>query len=267
MRAQLDLGAIAEGDVLAQQAALAQIEATLPPLLKGLDQQHDLLAALTGQLPGDAPDTTLVLDQLRMPAEIPVGVPSELVQHRPDVRAAQAQLHAATAEVGVAIANMLPQITITGQIGNVATQGTQVFSDMNEFWTLGASLSQTLFAGGTLYHKERAARAGIDIAGAQYRQAVLTAFQNVADALRALAADADAVTLEERGFQASSASLEIAKQQYGLGAVGYLALVSAQQTYQQAAIGRAQALMNRYSDAAALFQALGGSAPDPQNSH
>ena len=263
MRAQLDLGAIAEADVLAQEAALALIEATLPPLRKALDQQHDLLAALTGQLPGDAPDVQLELDQLKLP-QIPVGVPSQLVERRPDVRAAEAQLHAATAAVGVAIANMLPQITLTGQIGNVATNGSQVFSGMNEFWTVGASLTQTLFAGGTLYHKERAARAGIDIAGAQYRQAVLTAFQNVADALRALAADADAVQLQERAYKASSASLEITRQQFALGAVSYLALINAQQSYQQAIIGRAQALMNRYADTAALCQALGGSAPPPQ---
>ncbi len=263
MHAQLDLGAIAEADVLAQQAALAQIEATLPPLRKALDQQHDALAALTGRLPGDAADIPLELDQLKMPIEIPVGIPSQLVERRPDVRAAGAQLHAATASVGVAIANMLPQITITGQLGNVATEGSQVFAGMNEFWTIGASLSQTLFAGGTLYHKERAARAGVDIAGAQYRQAVLTAFQNVADALRALAADADAVALQERAYQASSASLGITRQQYGLGAVSYLALVSAQQAFQQAVIGRAQALMNRYADTAALYQALGGSAPEP----
>jgi NodT family efflux transporter outer membrane factor (OMF) lipoprotein len=262
MHAQLDLGAIAEADVLAQEAALAQIEATLPPLQKAMDQQHDLLAALTGQLPGDASDVPIELDQLQLPAELPVGVPSRLVELRPDVRAAEAQLHSATAAVGVAIANMLPQITLTGQIGNVATNGSQIFSGMNEFWTAGASLTQTLFAGGTLYHKERAARAGIDIAGAQYRQAVLTAFQNVADALRALAADADAVRLQERAYQASSASLEITRQQFGLGAVSYLALINAQQSYQQAIIGRAQALMNRYADTAALCQALGGSAPE-----
>jgi NodT family efflux transporter outer membrane factor (OMF) lipoprotein len=266
MQAQLDLGAIAEADVLAQEAALALIEATLPPLRKALDQQHDLLAALTGQLPGDAPDVQLELDQLKLPTQTPVGVPSQLVERRPDVRAAEAQLHAATAAVGVAIANMLPQITLTGQIGNVATNGSQVFSGMNEFWTVGASLTQTLFAGGTLYHKERAARAGIDIAGAQYRQAVLTAFQNVADALRALAADADAVQLQERAYNASSASLEITRQQFALGAVSYLALINAQQSYQQAIIGRSQALMNRYADTAALYQALGGSAPSPQKS-
>jgi outer membrane protein TolC len=193
-----------------------------------------------------------------MPAEIPVGLPSQLVERRPDVHAAEARLHAATAGVGVAIADMLPQITITGQLGNVASQGSQVFAGMNEFWTIGASLTQTLFAGGTLYHRERAA---------QYRQAVLTAFQNVADSLRALANDAEALTLEQRAFDASSAALAIAKQQYQLGSVSYLALISAQQSYQQAIVGRAEALMNRYSDTAALYQSLGGSAPLPKNSH
>jgi NodT family efflux transporter outer membrane factor (OMF) lipoprotein len=263
MRKELDLGAIAEADVLAQDAALAQIEATLPPLQKSLDQQHDMLAVLTGQLPGDAPVSPLELDQLTLPSQIPVGVPAQLVERRPDVRAAEAQLHAATAAVGIAIANMLPQITLSGAIGNVATQTNQMFTGMNEFWTVGASLSQTLFAGGTLLHRERAARAGVDIAGAQYRLAVLTAFQNVADALRALAADGDAVRAQERAYTAATASLAIARQQFDLGAVSYLALLIAQQTYQQAVIGRAQALMNRYIDTAALYQALGGSAPAP----
>lgn len=263
MRQELDLGAIAESDVLAQDAALAQIETTLPPLQKSLDQQHDLLAALTGRLPGDAPISQIELDQLALPAEIPIGVPSQLVERRPDVRAAEAQLHAATAAVGVAIANMLPQITLSGAIGNVATQTNQIFAGSTEFWTLGASLSQTLFQGGTLYHRERAARAGVDIAGAQYRAAVLTAFQNVADALRALTSDGDAVRAQERAYTVATDSLAIVRQQFDLGAVSYVALLNAQQTYQQAIIGRAQALTNRYADTAALYQALGGAAPAP----
>jgi NodT family efflux transporter outer membrane factor (OMF) lipoprotein len=265
MRHQLELGSIAEADMLAQDAALAQIEATLPPLQKSLDQQHDMLAVLTGQLPSEAPLDSVQLDQLTLPTQIPLGVPSRLVERRPDVRAAEAQLHAATAAVGVAIANMLPQITLSGSIGNVATQTGQIFSGMTEFWTAGASLSQTLFAGGTLYHRERAARAALDIAGAQYRLAVLTAFQNVADALRTLAADADALRAQQRAYDAAAASLAIARQQFTLGAVGYLALLNAQQTYQQAVIGRAQALMNRYADTAALYQALGGNAPAPHS--
>jgi NodT family efflux transporter outer membrane factor (OMF) lipoprotein len=261
MRRELELGALAGADVLAQEAALAQIEATLPPLQKSLDQQHNMLAVLTGQLPGDAPISAIRLDQLTLPASIPIGVPAQLVERRPDVRAADAQLHAATAAVGVAIANMLPNITLTGTIGNTSTQLSSLFTNYTEFWTAGASLTQTLFAGGALYHRERAARAGLDVAGAQYRAAVLTAFQNVADSLRALAADADAVRAEDRAYNASLASLNIARQQFDLGAVSYLALLNAQQLYQQAVIGRAQAQMNRYADTAALFQALGGSAP------
>jgi NodT family efflux transporter outer membrane factor (OMF) lipoprotein len=261
MRRELELGAIAEADVYAQDAALANLEATLPPLQKSLDAQHDMLAALTGKLPADLPATHIELDQLTLPTEIPLGVPAELVERRPDVRAAEAQLHAATAQVGVAIANMLPQITLTGALGNTSTQAADLFKNYTEFWTLGASLSQTLFSGGTLYHRERAARAGLDLAGAQYRSAVLTAFQNVADALRALASDADASRAQERAYQASLASLTIAHQQFDLGAVSYLSLLTAEQTYQQAIVGRAQAQTNRYADTAALFEALGGRAP------
>jgi len=262
MRRELELGAIAEADTLAQDAALANLEATLPPLQKSLDQQHDMLAALTGKLPSELPATHIELEALALPTEIPLGVPAQLIERRPDVRAAEAQLHAATAQVGVAIANMLPQITLTGALGNTATATQDLFKSYTEFWTAGASLSQTLFAGGTLYHRERAARAGMDLAGAQYRSAVLTAFQNVADALRALASDSDAVRAEERAYQASAASLKIAHQQFDLGAVSYLSLLTAEQTYQQAIVGRAQAQTNRYADTAALFEALGGRAPD-----
>jgi NodT family efflux transporter outer membrane factor (OMF) lipoprotein len=265
MRHELELGAIAEADVLAQDAALAQIEASLPPLQKSLDQQQDMLAVLTGHLPAQAPANHIELASLTLPGNIPIGVPAQLVERRPDVRAAEAQLHAATAAVGVAVANMLPQITLSGALGNVATESSQIFAGMTEFWTVGASLSQTLFQGGTLYHRERAARAGIDIAGAQYRLAVLTAFQNVADSLRALSADEDSVRSQERAYSTASASLAIVRQQFDLGAVSYLALLSAQQTYQQAIIGRAQALTNRYADTAALYQALGGSAPPPHS--
>lgn len=261
MRRALALGAIAEADVLAQDAALAQVEATLPPLQKSLDQQQDMLVALTGQLPGEAPVSELRLDQLTLPLAIPVGVPAQLVERRPDVRAAEAQLHAATAEVGVAIANMLPQIALTGSIGNASTSVSSLFTSLTQFWSAGASLTQTLFAGGALNHRERAARAALDAAGAQYRTAVLTAFQNVADSLRALAADQDAVQAEEYAYRASLASLEIARRQVELGAVSYLVLLNAEQTFQQALIGRAQALTSRYADTAALFLALGGSAP------
>jgi NodT family efflux transporter outer membrane factor (OMF) lipoprotein len=259
LRRELELGAIAEGDVFAQEAALAQLEATLPPLHRQLETARDSLAALTGHLPADFKPVRFELDQLLLPADLPLGVPSQLVERRPDVRAAEAQLHAATAQVGVAIANMLPQVTITGSIGSTATAMGDLFKSGTGFWSAGASLSQTLFAGGTLIHHKRAADAALDQAGALYRTAVLTAFQNVADALHALDADADALGAAVRAESAAQKSLDVVRHQLELGSVSYLALVTAEQSYQQALILAVQARANRYADTAALFQALGGS--------
>jgi NodT family efflux transporter outer membrane factor (OMF) lipoprotein len=258
LRRELELGAIAEADVYAQDAALAQLEATLPPLNKQLHQTRDQLAVLTGRLPADFTPARFTLAQLSLPTDLPLGVPSQLVERRPDVRAAEAQLHAATAQVGVAIANLLPQLTITGDIGSTASLFTDLFKPGTGFWNLGAHASQTLFAGGTLVHRKRAADAALDQAAAQYRVAVLTAFQNVADALHALDSDADALSAASRAEDAAQKSLDVARHQLELGSVSYLALVNAEQAYQQAVVSLAQARSNRYADTAALFQALGG---------
>jgi NodT family efflux transporter outer membrane factor (OMF) lipoprotein len=259
LRRELELGAIAEGDVFAQEAVLAQLEATLPPLHRQLQSSRDLLAVLTGHLPADFKPVRFELDQLSLPTDLPLGVPSQLVERRPDVRAAEAQLHAATAQVGVAIASLLPQVTITGNIGSSATAMGDLFKSGTGFWSAGASLTQTLFAGGTLIHRKRAADAALDQAGALYRSAVLTAFQNAADALHALDTDADALSAAARAESAAQKSLEVVRHQLELGSVSYLALVNAEQTYQQALISSVQARANRYADTAALFQALGGS--------
>jgi NodT family efflux transporter outer membrane factor (OMF) lipoprotein len=266
LRRELTLGAVAEADVYAQDAALAQLEATLPSLNKQLHQARDQLAALCGHLPGDFKLVHFELDQLTLPTDLPVGVASQLVERRPDVRAAEAQLHAATAQVGVAIANLLPQITITGNIGSTAPTFAELFKPGTGFWSIGANAAQTLFAGGTLIHRKRAADAALDQAAAQYRSAVLTAFQNVADALHALDCDADALNAASRAEQAAQKSLGVAHHQLELGSVSYLALVSSQQTYDQALVSLAQARANRYADTAALFQALGG-AIDPSDAH
>jgi NodT family efflux transporter outer membrane factor (OMF) lipoprotein len=259
LRRELELGAIAEGDVFAQEAALAQLEATLPPLNRQLQQVRDSLAALTGRLPADLEPGRLELDQLVLPTDLPLGIPSQLVDRRPDVRAAEAQLHAATAQVGVATANLLPQLTITGDIGSSATAMRDLFKAGTGFWSVGANATQTLFAGGTLLHRKRAADAALDQAGAMYQSAVLTAFQNVADALHALDTDADALNASSRAMSASQKSLDVVRHQLELGSVGYLALLNAEQSYQQAVVSLAQARANRYADTAALFQALGGS--------
>jgi NodT family efflux transporter outer membrane factor (OMF) lipoprotein len=199
------------------------------------------------------------LDQLVLPADLPLGVPSQLVERRPDVRAAEAQLHSATAQVGVATANLLPQVTITGNLGSSATLMSDLFKPGTGFWTIGANAAQTLFAGGTLVHRKRAAEQALEQAAAMYRLAVLTAFQNVADALHALETDADALNAASRTAEAAQKSLDVVHHQLELGSVNYLALVGAEQTYQQAVVGLVQARANRYADTAALFQALGGS--------
>jgi NodT family efflux transporter outer membrane factor (OMF) lipoprotein len=259
LRRELELGAVAEGDVYAQEAALAQLETTLPPLRRQLQVARDALAVLTGRVPADYTPVRFELDQLVLPTDLPLGVPSQLVERRPDVRAAEAQLHAATAQVGVAIASLLPQVTITGDVGSSATAMGDLFKAGTGFWTVGASLTQTLFEGGTLIHRKRAADAALDQAGALYRSAVLTAFQNVADALHALATDADALAAASRAEEAAQKSLDVVRRQLALGSISYLALINAEQTYQQAQISLTQARANRYADTAALFQALGGS--------
>jgi len=244
--------------VVAQEATLAQAQATLPGLRKQLAQQRDLLARLAGRFPSEEPAARFELSSLQLPQELPVSLPSKLVEQRPDVRSAEAQLHGASAQVGVALVNMLPQITLSATSGTTATEIGQLFSPGTVFWSVGASLTQTLLAGGTLLHRKRAAEAALDQVGAQYRSTVLTAFQNVADTLRALQYDADAVKAQAAAEHAAGESLELARQALQLGSISYLSLLNAEQTYQQALINLAQAQGNRYADTAALFQALGG---------
>jgi NodT family efflux transporter outer membrane factor (OMF) lipoprotein len=264
MRRQFELGSIAEAVVYAEESALAALEATLPPLARQLALTEDQLAVLTGRLPADQTPSPLKLDDLTLPADLPLGVPSQLVERRPDVRAAEAQLHAATAAVGVAVANLLPQISITGNLGSSATATGDLFKAGTGFWSIGASLTQTLFAGGQLVHRKRAAEAAMDQAGATYQSTVLTAFQNVADALHALETDGAALSAASRAEVAARNTLNVVRHQVELGSVNYLALLSAQQAYEQALVNAIQARAGRYADTAALFQALGGAvAPLP----
>jgi NodT family efflux transporter outer membrane factor (OMF) lipoprotein len=258
LRHSLSLGAVAEIDVASQETALAQAEATLAPLRHQLEVQRHQLAVLTGHVPAEPPAVTLELDRLQLPQEIPISVPSRLVEHRPDVLAAEAQLHAATAQVGVAIADMLPQLTLTGSAGTTATIMADLFKDGTRFWSGGASLTQTLFEGGTLWHKTRAAEAALDQAGATYRATVLTAFQNVADTLHALTSDAETLQAYSHAAQAAENAFRITRRQLDLGSVNYLALLVAEQNYLQTQVSLIGARMNRLADTAALFQALGG---------
>jgi NodT family efflux transporter outer membrane factor (OMF) lipoprotein len=258
LKRQYELGSIAMTDVMAQEAALATDESGVPALRKQVEKARHSLATLVGHFPSECAAEHFELTSLRLPAELPVTVPARLVRQRPDILAAEAQMHSASAGVGVAIANLLPQITLTGSQGGASTQFGQLLAGGNTFWAGGASLTQTLFAGGALLHEERAARAALDQAGAQYRAVVLTAFQNVADTLTALQLDAQALDASVRSERAAQDSLMTVRHNVELGSVGYLALLNAQQTYQQAVLNLAQAQADRYTDTAALFQALGG---------
>jgi NodT family efflux transporter outer membrane factor (OMF) lipoprotein len=258
VRNQFDAGAASRTDVLTQQSAVAAAEATLPPLQKQLEQQRHVLLALIGRFPNDARNDHLTLASLRLPTDLPVSLPSQLVEQRPDVRAAQTQLHQASAQIGVAIANRLPQFTLTGDYGSAAVTTAALFTPGALIWSAAASGTQPLFHGFTLLHQQRAAEAAYDQAGAQYRSTVLAAFQNVADALRALQFDAATLKAQRAALRDASETLDLARGQYRLGAITYLILLNAQNSYQQALLAVVQAQAARYADTAALFQALGG---------
>jgi NodT family efflux transporter outer membrane factor (OMF) lipoprotein len=216
------------------------------------------LAVLVGRFPSQSPPQKLALSDLQLPQDLPVSLPSALVEQRPDVRQAEANLHAASAQIGIAVANRLPNIQLTANAGSTALAIGQLFTPGTGFWTLGASLAAPLFDGGTLLHQERAARAGYEQAAQQYRSVVLGAFQNVADTLVALDQDAEALKAAAAAADAAKTTLEIAQRQVKDGYAGYLALLNAEQAYQQARITLVQAQASRYADTAALFQALGG---------
>jgi NodT family efflux transporter outer membrane factor (OMF) lipoprotein len=258
LRQQFELGGTSRAAVLAQEATLAQTRATLPPLQKQLAQQRNLLSVLAGRFPSDEPAETFDLAGLMLPQNLPLSLPSKLIEQRPDVRSAEETLHSASAQVGVATAAMLPQITLTGSWGRTATQPSGLGNPANAVWSYAAGLAQPLFRGGELLHQKRAAVAAFDSAAAQYRNTVLTAFQNVADTLRALDADANALSAQVEAERSALDSLTLSQQQFQLGAITYTSLLNAEQTYQQAHINLVQAQANRFSDTAALFQALGG---------
>jgi NodT family efflux transporter outer membrane factor (OMF) lipoprotein len=198
------------------------------------------------------------LATLKLPEKLPVSLPSKLVEQRPDVRAAEASLHAASAEIGVATANMLPQFPLTGDVGSDAATIAGLFTPGTGIWSLAAGITQPIFHGGTLLHQKRASEAAYDEAAAEYRKTVLTAFQNVADSLHALKSDAEALKAQAEAERAAADSLKLSEQQYKDGAISYLTLLTAEQAEQQTKVALVQAEALRFADTAALFSALGG---------
>jgi NodT family efflux transporter outer membrane factor (OMF) lipoprotein len=258
LRYQSDKGYASGLDVAAQESQLAQFAATLPPLVKQEAQLRDQLAVLAGRFPSEAPMLNFDLSTLQLPEDLPVSLPSALVAQRPDVLQAEANLHDASAKIGIATANRLPNIQLMANAGSSAAQMSQLFTGGTGFWGIGASLTAPIFQGGTLLHQQRAAKAAYEQAAEQYRSTVLTAFQNVADTLTALQQDAEAVKAAAEAADAAKVTLDLAQRQWQTGYANYLGLLSAQQAYQQTRVALISAQANRFADTAALFQALGG---------
>lgn len=255
---QFQLGGVARSEVLAQRAQVAQTRTGLPPLEKALAQTRNQLAVYAGKFPSEAALPEFDLEKLHLPQELPLSLPSSLVRQRPDIRASEELLHAASAQVGVATANLYPQITLSAGLGAQAGSLEHLLTSGTPIWSLGAGLLQPVFHGGELTAKRRAAVAAFDQASAQYRGIVLQAFQNVADVLQALDSDAHTLRAQVDAEKAARDTFEVTQQQFRFGAVSYLLLLNAQRQHQQARISLVQAQAARFADSAALFQAMGG---------
>ena len=251
-------GQVAGADVAAQALALTQAEAALPPLRKALGQEEDLVAALVGKLPGDAPWLELKLEDLSLPTSLPVSLPSHLVDQRPDIRAAEANLHAATAAVGAAEADRLPDLELNGSFGGASTTLADLLLHSNQAWSIAGGITQPLFHGGALLHKQKAAEAALDQARAQYRSTVIAAFQNVSDVLQAIDGDGAAYATAARTEEAARQALAIGEARTRQGAISGVDVLVLEQAREAAVASRVQMQAARYADSVALFQALGG---------
>ena len=255
---RLELGGVSRADVLSQQSTLASALATLPPLRKQLEQQRDQLAAYLGVAPSQVGGAPVELGALTLPADLPTAVPSQIVAQRPDVRAYAAEVHSASANVGVAVANMLPQLSLTGSYGREGTNLSDLFTPSGLVWSLAATLTQPIFEGGTLRAKRRAADAALAVAAANYSATVASAFQDVANAISAVVHDAETLQADTEAERASDASLALTRGQYQAGGTTYVAVLQAEQSYQNARLTLVAAQAARFTDSVALFQALGG---------
>ena len=264
MRRQQSLGAIGVAPILVQEGLIAQTRASLPALQKSWELVKSQIAVLSGALPNEKEYESIRISDLHLPTQLPTSLPSQLIGHRPDILASQASLNQAVAALGLAKANLYPQINLTGNIGSTATLSNNLFSTPWSFWTLGAGLSAPIFNGGALNAKVSAAKAGYEGAYYQYKSTVLNAFENVSDALNAVHFDSQSLQLISQSEQIAKKSLTLSQNQYQLGAINIMTLLDAQRTYAQARLNLISAQANRFADTVALIQAMGGAAWDPQ---
>jgi NodT family efflux transporter outer membrane factor (OMF) lipoprotein len=252
------LGAVSDADVQLQKAQLAQTLATLPPLQKARAQGRNQLMAYLGRLPSQDKGVSVRLDALQLPRDLPVTVPSLLVRQRPDIRAAESQVHQASANVGVATANMLPNLTLSASAGSQALALSALYGPQTAAWSLAASVAGPIFDAGSLFHTKESKVAALEQASAQYRYTVITAFQNVADSLRAIQFDAALLKAQVDAENAAAESLKLSQAQFKAGSGTLLNVINAEQTLLTARINRVRAQASRYADTVALYQSLGG---------
>jgi NodT family efflux transporter outer membrane factor (OMF) lipoprotein len=261
VRSAFQNGSVSKTDVLTAESQLASDETLLPPLYHQLAIARHALAVLVGQTPADWSPPDFELRDIKLPRELPVSLPSELVHRRPDILAAEAQLHAATAAVGIATANLYPQITLTASGGQQALPASawQLFDRSGAAWSLISGLTAPIFDGGTRRASQRAAVDELHASAERYRQTVLESFGQVADVLDALSQDASNLAAQARALAAAQSSLGLSRQSYGAGSTGVLQVLDAQRQLQQAQLGFVRAQSQQYLDTIQLFLALGGS--------
>jgi NodT family efflux transporter outer membrane factor (OMF) lipoprotein len=255
---QFALGAVSNADVLTQKAQLAQTVATLPPLQKSRAQNRNQLMAYLGRLPSQDKGEAVPLSNLRLPRDLPVTVPSLLVRQRPDIQAAESQVHQASANVGVATANMLPNVTLSASGGSSALALSSLYGPQSAAWSVATSVTGPIFDAGNLFHTKESKVAALEQSGAKYRSTVITAFQNVADALRAIQSDADLLKAQVEAEKTAAESLKMSQAQFKAGSTTFISVINAEQTLLTARINRVKAQASRYADTVALYQALGG---------
>lgn len=257
LRRQQEMGHIGLTDVLTQETALAQSQLTLPPLERQLAQQRNLLAFLTGRFPNEGRLPTFQLSSFQLPRSLPLSLPGDLVRQRPDIRTAEANLRQANANIGAAIANRLPQVTLSASAGKTWSSVPDI-TPSGAAWAVGGNLAQKLFDAGTLAHQQRAAEETTNQSLAQYRGVVLSAFKDVADVLRALQSDIRTINAAATAKRAAGQNVELVRKQVEEGQVNIPLLIEVQRAYLETSLAHIDAQAARFADTIALFQALGG---------
>lgn len=264
-KAQVTGGTAAYATVLSIQSLIASNQASIAPLRQRVSQAEHLLAVLEGVDPSHVSLPTITLENLTLPSDIPVSLPSELVRSRPDILAAEAQMHVASADIGVATANMFPSVSLSAGYGVANNAFASLSAPSQQFWSVGPSINIPIFMGGSLFYARQAALDAYQQAQASYRETVLTAFSQVADTLTALEHDAEALQGQLEAKSASADSLKLQQISYSAGLVDYLSVLIADVQYHQASIAYIRALAQRYQDTVALYVALGGGWKEVKN--